>query len=116
MYTQADYILGKNPRSLSYVIGYGNNYPAHIHHRGSSIASISVLQSAVGCVQGFETWYKRSQANPNVIYGALVGGPNDKDEFSDDRFNYEQTEPTLSGTAPLIGLFARLQSFWKLCR
>ncbi|KAK4493384.1 hypothetical protein RD792_017718, partial [Penstemon davidsonii] len=108
--SQADYILGKNPRSLSYVIGYGNNYPAHVHHRGSSIASISVLQSAVGCVQGFETWYKRSQANPNVIYGALVGGPNDKDEFSDDRSNYEQTEPTLSGTAPLIGLFARLQS------
>ncbi|CAI9773762.1 unnamed protein product [Fraxinus pennsylvanica] len=107
--SQADYILGKNPRSLSYLVGYGQNYPIHAHHRGSSIASISVLHSVVGCVEGFESWYKRVEANPNVLHGALVGGPNDKDEFFDDRSNYEQTEPTISGTAPLVGLFCKLQ-------
>ncbi|KAK6153341.1 hypothetical protein DH2020_012980 [Rehmannia glutinosa] len=108
--SQADYILGKNPKSLSYLVGYGKNYPAHVHHRGASITSISLLQSSVGCVEGFETWYKRAEPNPNVIYGALVGGPNANDEFSDDRSNYEQTEPTLTGTAPLVGLFSRLHS------
>ncbi|KAF2606182.1 hypothetical protein F2Q68_00043375 [Brassica cretica] len=49
-----------------------------------------------------------SQADPNVIYGALVGGPDQNDNYSDDRTNYEQSEPTLSGTAPLVGLFAKL--------
>lgn len=110
MSLQADYILGKNPESLSYLVGYGEKYPVHVHHRGASITSSSVLHSIVGCVEGFETWYKRPEANPNVIYGALVGGPNSKDEFFDDRSNYEQTEPTLSGTAPLVGLFSKLCS------
>ncbi|KAM7270089.1 hypothetical protein ACFE04_029303 [Oxalis oulophora] len=111
--SQADYILGKNPKYISYLVGYGSKYPAQVHHRGSSIASIYSLHSIVGCVQGFETWYRRSQGNPNVIYGALVGGPDQNDNFSDERSNYEQTEPTLTAAAPLIGLFTKLQSIYK---
>lgn len=107
---QADYILGKNPKSMSYIVGYGQNYPIHVHHRGASIASISVLHSVVGCVQGFDAWYRRPEANPNIVYGGLVGGPDKSDNFYDDRTNYEQTEPTLSGTAPLVGLFSKLHS------
>ncbi|XP_042051327.1 endoglucanase 5-like [Salvia splendens] len=106
--SQADYILGKNPKSLSYLVGYGQSYPIHVHHRGASIAPVSILHASVGCVEGFETWYKRNEANPNVIHGALVGGPNANDEFTDDRSVYDQTEPTLSGTAPLVGVFTRL--------
>ncbi|KAL1806818.1 hypothetical protein ACET3Z_029886 [Daucus carota] len=108
--SQGDYLLGKNPKSMSYIVGYGQNYPNHVHHRGASIASTSVLHSSVGCVQGFETWYRRTERNPNIIYGALVGGPDKNDEFIDNRSNYEQTEPTMTGTAPLIGLFSKLQS------
>ncbi|GMH11922.1 hypothetical protein Nepgr_013763 [Nepenthes gracilis] len=108
--SQADYILGKNPKSMSYLVGYGANYPTHVHHRGASIPPISILHNVVGCVEGFDAWYNRPQANPNVINGALVGGPNSQDDFTDDRSNYEQTEPTLSGTAPVIGLFAKLSS------
>ncbi|KAF9678685.1 hypothetical protein SADUNF_Sadunf07G0060700 [Salix dunnii] len=108
--SQADYFLGKNPKSMSYLVGYGPQYPIHVHHRGSSIASIFSLQSTVQCVQGFEAWYRRPEGNPNVIHGALVGGPDQNDNFSDDRSNYEQTEPTLSGCAPLVGLFSKLQS------
>ncbi|KAK3408673.1 hypothetical protein EUGRSUZ_J00862 [Eucalyptus grandis] len=108
--SQGDYILGKNPKSISYLVGYGQSYPTHVHHRGASIAPISVLQSPVKCVQGFDAWYHRPQGNPNVIYGALVGGPDKNDGFYDDRSNYEQTEPTLSACAPLIGLFSKLQS------
>lgn len=108
--SQADYILGKNPKSMSYMVGYGPKHPTHVHHRGASIASISVLPSMVSCVQGFEAWYRRPEADPNVIYGALVGGPDQNDGFNDDRSSYEQTEPTLSGTAPLVGLFSKLES------
>lgn len=95
---------------MSYLVGYGQKYPVQVHHRGASIASISVFHSLVGCAQGFETWYHRPQGNPNIIYGALVGGPNKNDAFIDDRSNYEQTEPTISGTAPLVGLFSKLQA------
>ncbi|KHG02199.1 hypothetical protein F383_00334 [Gossypium arboreum] len=108
--SQADYILGKNPKSMSYLVGYGPKYPTHVHHRGASIASISVLPSMVSCVQGFEAWYRSPEADPNVIYGALVGGPDQNDGFNDDRSSYEQTEPTLAGSAPLVGLFAKLES------
>ncbi|KAJ0959192.1 putative cellulase [Helianthus annuus] len=108
--SQADYILGKNPKSMSYMVGYGQTYPIHVHHRGASIASKFVLHSVVGCVQGFDTWYRRPQANPNVLHGGLVGGPDRNDNFDDDRSNYEQTEPTMSGTAPLVGLFTKLHS------
>ncbi|TXG56902.1 hypothetical protein EZV62_018215 [Acer yangbiense] len=111
--SQADYILGKNPKSMSYIIGYGQKYPIHVHHRGSSIASVFTLHSTVGCVQGFETWYRRPQANPNILYGGLVGGPDQNDNFYDDRSNYEQTEPTLAGGAPLVGLFSKLHSLSK---
>uniref|UniRef100_A0A166CQ50 Endoglucanase n=1 Tax=Daucus carota subsp. sativus TaxID=79200 RepID=A0A166CQ50_DAUCS len=38
--SQVDYILGDNPRATSYMVGYGNNYPQQVHHRGSSIVSI----------------------------------------------------------------------------
>ncbi|CAN0909125.1 Endoglucanase 5 [Linum grandiflorum] len=79
--SQADYILGKNPKSTSYLVGYGSKYSNHVHHR---------------------------DPNPNVIQGALVGGPDQNDNFSDDRSQYEQTEPTLTGNAPLVGLFAKL--------
>lgn len=98
---------------MSYLVGYGAKYPLHVHHRGASVASIFTLHSEVGCAQGFELWYNRAEPNPNVIDGALVGGPDKNDGFSDDRSNYEQTEPTLSGSAPLVGIFAKLQS---LCR
>ncbi|CAN6675247.1 unnamed protein product [Malus baccata var. baccata] len=108
--SQADYILGKNPKSVSYIVGIGQTYPVHVHHRGASIPSVFTLHSAVECVQGFEKWYQRPEANPNVIYGALVGGPDQNDNFSDDRSSYEQTEPTLSGTGPLVGLLSKLQS------
>ncbi|XP_031272427.1 endoglucanase 5 [Pistacia vera] len=108
--SQADYILGKNPKSMSYLVGFGPKYPVHIHHRGASIPSVYTVHSAVGCVQGFESWYYRPQPNPNVLYGALVGGPDQNDNFSDDRPNYEETEPTLSGSAPLLGLFSKLHA------
>lgn len=108
--SQADYFLGKNPQSMSYLVGYGTKYPEKVHHRGSSIPSKTVLCESVGCVQGFEAWYKSPNTNPNVIHGALVGGPDSSDCFSDDRDNYEQNEPTTSATSPLIGLFSRMLS------
>ncbi|OAY75192.1 Endoglucanase 13 [Ananas comosus] len=106
--SQVDYMLGKNPKSISYLVGYGGRFPTHVHHRGASMPSVSIHPAPIGCVEGFEDWYGNKNADPNVILGALLGGPDDKDGFSDDRKSYKQTEPSLAGNAPLVGVLARL--------
>ncbi|CAN6463423.1 unnamed protein product [Victoria cruziana] len=111
--SQADYMLGKNPKSMSYMVGFGATFPTHLHHRGASIESIKTMPGPVGCVEGFDSWFKRNESDPNVLTGALVGGPDRDDSFMDERWNHEQTEPTTYGAAPLVGLFAKLHSAFK---
>ena len=106
--SQVDYLLGDNPRATSYMVGYGNNYPRQVHHRGSSIVSIKDDPKFVACRQGYATWYTRKANDPNVLTGAVVGGPDAYDNFADERDNYEQTEPATYNNAPLLGILARL--------
>ncbi|KAE8771783.1 Endoglucanase 7 [Hordeum vulgare] len=35
--TQVEYVLGSNPRRISYLVGYGTKFPARVHHRAASI-------------------------------------------------------------------------------
>ncbi|GLJ38308.1 hypothetical protein SUGI_0780040 [Cryptomeria japonica] len=106
--SQVDYILGDNPRATSYMVGYGSNYPSQVHHRASSIVSYKVDSSFVSCKGGYATWFSRKSSDPNVLVGAIVGGPDGNDNFADERDNYEQTEPATYNNGPLIGLLARL--------
>lgn len=106
--SQVDYILGLNPMKMSYLVGYGPKYPTRVHHRGASVVSYRENKGFIGCTQGYDDWYGRSEPNPNVVVGALVGGPDREDEFSDDRGNYMQTEACTYNTAPLVGIFAKL--------
>ncbi|KAK6158379.1 hypothetical protein DH2020_005693 [Rehmannia glutinosa] len=108
--SQVDYILGDNPRATSYMVGYGNNYPRQVHHRASSIVSYKVDPSFVSCRGGYATWFSRKASDPNLLTGAIVGGPDAYDNFADQRDNYEQTEPATYNNAPLIGLLARLHA------
>ncbi|CAM0901689.1 unnamed protein product [Alopecurus aequalis] len=105
---QVDYVLGKNPLSMSYMVGYGDKFPVHVHHRGASIPSVYALNNTVGCMDGFDLYYNSPGTDPNVIYGALLGGPDSNDAFLDDRCNYQSAEPTLVSSAPMCGVFARL--------
>ena len=64
------YMLGDSGRS--YVVGFGNNPPAHAHHRGASCP----IENGLGsndppCDYGN---YALPTPNPNTLYGALVGG------------------------------------------
>lgn len=106
--SQVDYILGSNPMNMSYLVGYGSSYPKRVHHRGASIVSYRENRGFIGCTQGYDNWYGRSEPNPNVVMGALVGGPDCLDKFEDRRGNYMQTEACTYNTAPLVGVFARL--------
>uniref|UniRef100_A0A7N0RJS5 Endoglucanase n=1 Tax=Kalanchoe fedtschenkoi TaxID=63787 RepID=A0A7N0RJS5_KALFE len=111
--TQVDYILGRNPMNMSYLVGYGSRYPRRVHHRGASIVSYRENKGFLGCTQGYDSWYGRNQPNPNVLVGALVGGPDCQDNFRDERGNYMQTEACTYNTAPLVGVFAKFMQLEK---
>ncbi|RWR85937.1 endoglucanase 24-like protein [Cinnamomum micranthum f. kanehirae] len=100
--SQADYVLGDNPMKLSYLVGYGSDYPLQVHHRGASIPT----DANTGC-KGF-TWLESTSPNPNVAVGALVGGPFLNDSFIDVRNNSMQTEPSTYNGAVIVGLLSGL--------
>lgn len=108
--SQVDYILGSNPMNMSYLVGFGTKYPKRVHHRGASIVSYKENKGFIGCTQGYDKWYGRRDENPNVLVGALVGGPDCQDNFGDERGNYMQTEACTYNTAPLVGVFAKLHA------
>uniref|UniRef100_A0A0E0LA44 Endoglucanase n=1 Tax=Oryza punctata TaxID=4537 RepID=A0A0E0LA44_ORYPU len=103
---QVDYILGDNPLRMSYMVGYGARYPLRIHHRGSSLPSVAAHPARIGCKAG-ATYYASASPNPNLLVGAVVGGPsNTSDAFPDARAVFQQSEPTTYINAPLLGLLA----------
>lgn len=102
--SQIDYILGKNPRKMSYIVGFGNHYPKHVHHRGASIRKDKIKYN---CKGGWK-WRDSSKPNPNTLVGALVAGPDKHDGFRDVRTNYNYTEPTLAGNAGLAAALVAL--------
>ncbi|KAK5784315.1 endoglucanase 11-like [Gossypium arboreum] len=106
--SQVDYVLGSNPMNMSYLVGYGSKYPTKVHHRGASIVSYRENKGFIGCTQGYDHWYNRAEVNPNVLVGAVVGGPDSEDNFWDQRDNYMQTEACTYNTAPLVGVLAKL--------
>ncbi|WOL06654.1 endoglucanase 7-like [Canna indica] len=106
--SQADYVLGSNPMRTSYLVGHGRRFPKRVHHRAASVVSYKRSKGFIGCMQGYYDWYGRREANPNVVVGAIVGGPDGLDRFRDQRGNYMQTEACTYNTAPMVGVFAKL--------
>ncbi|EAY87419.1 hypothetical protein OsI_08827 [Oryza sativa Indica Group] len=103
---QVDYILGDNPLRMSYMVGYGARFPRRIHHRGSSLPSVAAHPARIGC-KGGAAYYASAAPNPNLLVGAVVGGPSDAtDAFPDARAVFQQSEPTTYINAPLMGLLA----------
>ncbi|OQP56877.1 hypothetical protein A3860_09850 [Niastella vici] len=92
---QMNYALGSNPRSSSYVCGFGTNPPVKPHHR-----------TAHGC------WSNNLTGPPaesrHILYGALVGGPGNNDAYTDDRGNYVNNEVATDYNAAFSGLLAGL--------
>lgn len=89
---------------MSYVVGYGNHYPKHVHHRGASIPTNKIKYS---CKGGWK-WSDSKKPNPNTIVGAMVAGPDRHDGFRDVCANYNYTEPTLAGNAGLVAALVAL--------
>ncbi|XP_010531476.1 PREDICTED: endoglucanase 23-like [Tarenaya hassleriana] len=102
---QVDYILGDNPMKISYMMGYGGRFPEQIHHRGSSIPCVKAHPKPFGCKAGWEL-FKKPGPNPNVLTGAVVGGPDGDDKFVGGRNNATQSEPTTYTNAPFVGVLS----------
>jgi len=69
---QIHYILGSTGRS--FIVGYGVNPPTHCHHRGAS------CRGPNDCCDP-----NCPDSNPNVLVGALVGGPMEANDYYQDR-------------------------------
>lgn len=91
---QVRYMLGENPRNSSFVVGYGVNPPRNPHHRtahGSWADSLSVPAES-----------------RHILYGALVGGPDAADAYTDDRTNYTTNEVATDYNAGFTGALAKM--------
>ncbi len=97
--SQVDYLLGDNPRGSSYVVGFGNNSPQRVHHQAASQFTT-------------DAEFDSNRVNTNVIYGALVGGPTEANDFAyqDVRPDFRANEVSLEYNAGFTGAVARLYS------
>ena len=93
---QINYILGSNPRNSSYMIGFGENYPQHPHHR--------TAQGAWGQQKEIPAEHR------HILYGALVGSPTAADGFNDAVDDYQSNEVAIDYNAGLTGALARMYS------
>ncbi|KAK7082264.1 hypothetical protein SK128_017348 [Halocaridina rubra] len=102
---QIHYMLGDGGRS--YVVGYGCNPPVRPHHPSSSCPS-----SPAKC--DWDT-YDQLSSEPNIyeLAGALVGGPDSNDNYSDTRENVEQNEVTTDYNAGFQSAVAALRVLAK---
>ncbi|KAI9447798.1 family 9 glycosyl hydrolase [Lactarius indigo] len=92
--TQLDYALGRNPMSAPYVVGSNPNSPANPH---------SAMASGGNDINNIDT---SPPQEAYVLYGAVVGGPNNKDNFYDIRSDWPETEVALDYNAPMLTLAA----------
>ncbi|CAI5963401.1 unnamed protein product [Closterium sp. NIES-65] len=106
--SQVDYLLGSNPLAVSFMVGFGTAFPQKVHHRAASIISFNTDPSPVTCQGGNTTYLQSASPNPNVLVGAIVGGPNATDGFLDSRLHPAFTEPSAAANAVAVGLLARL--------
>lgn len=92
--TQVNYSLGDNPDKRSYMIGFGDKYPQNPHHR-----------TAHG------SW-KNSVYDPShtrhILYGALVGGPNQDGSYKDSRDDFINNEVATDYNAGFTAMLCKM--------
>lgn len=98
--SQLNYLLGDNNKHISYEVGFGNYYPTHAHHRGSSCPTNT-------------NWCDGNSGspNPNLLKGALVGGPDGGDNYDDRRSDYVKNEVACDYNAGFQGALAGMVHF-----
>lgn len=88
-----NYCFGDNSKNFSYVVGMGDEYPQAWHHRTSS-GAWNDKWSNIGQTEGED-----AKPHAHILYGALVGGPDQKDGYSDKIGDYQYTEVAIDYNA-----------------
>jgi endoglucanase len=97
---QINYILGQNPNSMSYEVGFTNG--------GKNTAWSQFPHSAPAHDAWSDNLNTPAQTR-HLDYGLLVGGPaSSNDQYSDQRANYQETEGALDYNALFTGDVAAL--------
>lgn len=89
---QVNYALGST--GFSYQIGFGEAYPENPHHRTAQGSYSNNMNEP-------------AQAR-HTLYGALVGGPDSNDGYTDEVSNYTNNEVACDYNAGFTGALARL--------
>ncbi|MBD2327710.1 glycoside hydrolase family 9 protein [Alkalinema sp. FACHB-956] len=97
---QVNYALGDNPYGRSYMLGFGANPMTSVHH-----------STANGPWAGWNQFTSSTKPR-HILYGALLGGPNQQDGFTEDMTNYQTNEVAIDYNAGLTGALARLYSLY----
>ena len=92
--SQINYALGDNPLNFSYEVGYGNSYPLNPHHRTAHGSWKNDIYEPVN--------------NRHILYGALVGGPNQDGSYTDDRVNYINNEVATDYNAGFTAILCKM--------
>ena len=88
-----NYCFGDNSKNFSYVVGMGDEYPQAWHHRTSS-GAWNDKWSNIGQTEGED-----AKPHAHILYGALVGGPDQQDGYSDKIGDYQYTEDAIDYNA-----------------
>ncbi|BFZ07395.1 hypothetical protein BsWGS_10435 [Bradybaena similaris] len=96
---QIHYAIGDT--GFSYVIGFGSKYPHSPHHRSSSCPKLPALCGSDVMQSG--------RPSVHTLYGAMVGGPGDHDDYTDDRGNFVNNEVACDYNAMMQGAVAGLK-------
>lgn len=88
-----NYCFGDNSKHFSYVVGMGDDYPQAWHHRTSS-GAWNDKWSNIGQTEGED-----AKPHAHILYGALVGGPDQNDGYSDKIGDYQYTEVAIDYNA-----------------
>lgn len=93
---QMEYLMGDNPMNRAYIVGYSENAAKFPHHRAAS--------GLTKCEDTAEQRY--------VLYGALVGGPDNSDNHNDVTADWIYNEVTIDYNAAFVGACAGLYEFY----
>lgn len=93
---QINYALGDNPAGRAYVVGYNETSPQNPHHRTAHCSWNNSLDNPT--------------TNRHILYGALVGGPNQDGSYEDDRGNYINNEVATDYNAGYTALLCKMIS------
>lgn len=99
-----EYIMGKNSRNQSYIVGFGDKCPYYPHHRNFFRTDINDLDREKYKLPAVDNNYKFIQ------FGYMVGGSLNDGEYNDDSGTYSITEGGIDYNAGLVGALGYINS------